>query len=115
MMRPDETTMPVEEISPASFEKRRNQGELWQLLDVREAWEREVARLPGTIHIPMDDIPERMDELDRALPIAVLCHGGVRSLRVANFLAQAGFGSIANISGGIDRWAREVDTTMARY
>ena len=115
MMRPDETMTPVEEISPAGFEERRSQGELWQLLDVREAWELDVARLAGTIHIPMAEVPARLDELDRALPLAVLCHGGVRSWRVASFLQQAGFAPIANITGGIDRWSQDVDPTIARY
>lgn len=114
-MRPDETMVPVEEISPARFEERRNQGELWQLLDVREAWELDVARLPHAIHIPMAEIPGRLDELDREVPLAVLCHGGVRSARVAGFLQQAGFAPIANITGGIDRWSQDVDPTIARY
>ena len=115
MMRPDETTMTVEEMSPSRFAERRNAGELWQLLDVREAWELEVARLPDAIHIPMGEVAQRMDELDRERPLAVMCHGGVRSLRVATFLQEAGFPAIANLTGGIDRWSQDVDPTVPRY
>lgn len=63
----------------------------------------------------MGEIPARLAELDPTRPIACLCHHGVRSLRVANFLAQNGFERLANITGGIDAWSIEADPTVPRY
>ena len=81
----------IEDITPSEFVRRRNSGELWALLDVREAWEIEIARIHQTIDIPMAEIPVRIAELDASQAIAVLCHSGGRSAQVANYLAQTGF------------------------
>ena len=91
MMRPIERAVPADELTPAAFERRRRSAELWQLLDVREAWELGLAELPGAVHIPMSEIPDRHVELDRNQPVAVLCHSGVRSARVAAYLLELGF------------------------
>ena len=104
-----------EDLTPEEFVARRSDNELWQLLDVREPWELEIARVEGSLDIPMGEVPERLDELDRDRPIAVLCHGGVRSARVASYLAQQGLQQVANIAGGIDAWSRSVDETIPRY
>lgn len=89
------------------------------LLDVREAWELQSARidLPGlrTLHIPMGTLPARLHELDRAQPVLALCHHGARSLRCAAFLQQQGFADVVNVAGGIDAWSREVDPAVPRY
>jgi len=105
----------VEDIAPAEFVRRRESGELWALLDVREAWEIDMARLEGTINIPMAEIPSRVGELDFVQAVAVLCHLGGRSAQVANFLAQNGFDRIANIVGGIDAWSADIDDSIPRY
>lgn len=105
----------VEDMTPAEFIRRRDQGEAWQLLDVREAWEIDIARIGQTIDIPMAEIPARIAELDAAQPIAVLCHSGGRSARVASYLAQNGFDRIANIVGGIDAWSVDIDDSVPRY
>jgi len=86
-----------------------------QLLDVREDWELGIARLPGSIHIPMREIPSRWRELDRGRPLVCICHHGVRSLQVALHLARHGFDPIYNLVGGIDAWAREVDRECPTY
>ena len=105
----------MDELSPAAFEQRRRSGELWQLLDVREPWERELAQIKGAHTIPMAEVPDRWRELDNERPVAVLCHSGVRSARVAAYLIQVGFSSVANITGGIDAWSQEVDESVPRY
>jgi rhodanese-related sulfurtransferase len=74
----------------------------WQLVDVREAWEIEIASVQQSIHIPMAEIPSRQSELDADAPVAVLCHSGGRSARVAAFLCNQGFSRVANVAGGID-------------
>ncbi len=105
----------IEDITPGEFIRRREAGELWALLDVREAWEIDIARIDQTTDIPMAEIPARVAELDSRQAIAVLCHSGGRSAQVANFLAQAGFDRVANIVGGIDAWSLDIDDSIPRY
>ena len=85
------------------------------VLDVREDWERDAARLPGTLDIPMMEVPQRFAELPRDRAIVVMCHGGVRSMKVAHFLAQKGFGQLANLTGGIHAWACDIDPSVGTY
>src|SRR5688572_2418494 len=85
------------------------------LLDVREEWELEQARLPGTLHIPMAQIPSRFRELDAAAHIVVVCHHGMRSQQVVQFLKNKGFARVDNLAGGLDAWAEQVDPSMPRY
>jgi rhodanese-related sulfurtransferase len=89
------------------------------ILDVRESWEIQRASVKlangKLVAIPMMQLQARMAELKRDIPIAVLCHHGVRSLQVARFLAFNGFSSVANISGGIDAWSLDFDASVARY
>lgn len=105
----------IQQISPAEFSRRTDSGELWQLLDVREVWEIARASVDNAICIPMGEVPSRLAELDPDLPIAVMCHSGVRSAQVVAFLKQRGFASAANMRGGIDAWSTEVDETVPRY
>lgn len=89
------------------------------LLDVREAWELQTARLdlPGarTLHIPMATLPARLHELDRGQTILCLCHHGARSHQCTAFLQRHGFDAACNVSGGIDAWSRQIDPSVPRY
>ncbi len=85
------------------------------LLDVREAWEWAYCRIPGSIWLPMGDIPARFAELDPAGEVVVVCHHGVRSYHVARFLEHQGFSRVYNLTSGIDGWARQVDPSMRTY
>lgn len=105
----------IEEFSPAEYAQRRDSGELWQLLDVREPWEVRLSSVAEAVYIPMGEIPLRHKELDSQRRVAVMCHSGGRSVRVANYLAQNGFATVANTVGGIDAWAVEVDDSIPRY
>lgn len=102
-------------LTPADFIARRARGELWQLLDVREPWEIALAGVGDSLRIPMGEIAVRHGELDPATPVAVLCHSGGRSARVAQFLAGQGFRKVANIDGGIDAWSQTCDPAIPRY
>lgn len=84
------------------------------LLDVREPFELEAARVEGALHIPMREIPARLAELPQDKPILVMCHSGARSQRVADWLLPQGYDA-ANVSGGIDAWADEVDASVGKY
>jgi rhodanese-related sulfurtransferase len=85
------------------------------ILDVREPWELQVCALPNFTHIPMGQIPVRVAELDPKTDLVVVCHHGVRSQQVANFLDRHGFSRIYNLRGGVDAWARDIDPGMATY
>ena len=85
------------------------------LLDVRENWEFEICRIEGSTHMPMSGIAENYPSLDPEQETVVICHHGMRSLQVAEFLADAGFKRILNLSGGIDAWSREVDPGVSIY
>ena len=89
------------------------------LLDVREPWELQTASVREDgfelLCIPMREVPERLAGLDPARPIACLCHHGMRSLQVANYLAQNGFTDVVNLQGGINAWSQEIDPSVPCY
>jgi len=93
---------------------KRGAGDL-VILDVREPWELAIASVPGTLNIPMNSIPARLDDLPRDKDIAVLCHHGNRSRRVAELLLYNGFEKVFNIAGGIAAWASDVDPSTPTY
>ncbi|MBB5019373.1 rhodanese-related sulfurtransferase [Chitinivorax tropicus] len=85
------------------------------LLDVREDWEFRLCHIPGSVHIPMHEIPTRLNDIEDDMETVVICHHGMRSMQVALFLQRAGFNHVINLQGGVDAWAREVDPNMATY
>ncbi len=94
------------------------------VLDVREPWELQTAsvqtrRFSRSCTFPCvkcrHDWPSWKDTYGSAHPIACLCHHGMRSLQVGNFLEQRGFTEVVNLQGGIDAWSHQVDATVARY
>ncbi len=85
------------------------------LLDVREPWEHEKCQIEGSTLLPMSRIAAALNELDPEQETVVICHHGVRSYRVAQWLEQMGFRNIINLYGGINAWAQQVDPSMTRY
>ena len=86
------------------------------LLDCREPWEHQIARIEGAVLMPMNEIPARAhQELDPDAHIVVYCHHGVRSLNVTNWLRQQGFEKVQSMRGGIDAWSRTIDPTVPVY
>ena len=84
------------------------------LLDVREPYEIEICNVKGSLFIPMNEIPQNIDELDKEKKYAVMCHSGVRSLHVSNYLNSLGYSAL-NVTGGIDMWSLSVDKNLKRY
>ncbi len=104
------------EITPEEVKAKLDRQESFTLLDVREPWEIETARIQGAKLIPMGDIPSRAhQELDPEDEIVVLCHHGVRSMNVTVWLRQQGFEKVQSMRGGIDAWSRRVDPNMPLY
>jgi rhodanese-related sulfurtransferase len=105
----------MSEISPQDLKGLLDRRRAPLLLDVRQDWETRICRLPDAVHIPIEEIELRADELGRDEPIVVYCHAGVRSAAVAEYLRSLGFKDVRNLAGGLDLWARTVDPTMRRY
>ncbi len=104
------------EVTPSEVKQKLASSEPPMLLDVREPAELQAAQIDGAVHIPMGEIPMRANqELDPDAHIVVVCHHGVRSLNVTNWLRQQGFEKVQSMRGGIERWSREVDPKVPLY
>jgi len=120
----------ITQLSPSAFTRWRvsaadgvSPARLPLVLDVREPWELQTASVKAEgftlVHIPMREIAARLAELQDShgtgQPIACLCHHGLRSLQVADYLMQNGFTQVVNLQGGIDAWSRQVDPSVPLY
>lgn len=105
----------MESLTPAELARRLAAGEDLVLLDVREPEEIAICALPGALGIPLGELAVRHVELDPDRPTVVVCHHGIRSASAAVALEGLDFAEVYNLSGGVDRWAREVDPGMPRY
>lgn len=105
----------VREMSAPELKARLDRGDRLQVVDVREQWELQLARIPDVVHVPMNQVPARVSELSRDVETIVMCHAGARSLRVAHFLVDQGFTNVANLTGGIAAWSEQVDATVPQY
>ena len=104
------TVAAVTQIDPAGLKAKMDSRQEFCLLDVREPWEVARASLPGSVCIPLQEIPSRMQELDAGAEIIVMCQAGMRSQRAAEFLAGTGVSAAwCNLRGGIAAWARQFD------
>src|SRR5438067_1194761 len=106
----------ISQIQPADLKKMLDAGVSVLLLDVRQPEEHAICALPGSVLIPLGELPARVNELDPAAEMVVVyCHHGVRSLSGAALLSQAGFPNVASLAGGIDLWSQLVDPAVPRY
>jgi rhodanese-related sulfurtransferase len=104
------------EISALELDTLRRDSRPLVLLDVREPWEFEAARIDGSLLMPMGDIPGRAhQELDPEAHIVAVCHHGVRSMSVTAWLRNQGFDHAQSLRGGIDAWSAEIDPAVPRY
>ena len=111
------TDLPLE-ATPADVKRRMDTGEKIALIDVREPFEFQQARIEAAELIPMGWVPSALQQLERKADettLIVYCHHGVRSLQVAHWLRQQGIEVCQSMMGGIDRWSLEVDPTVPRY
>lgn len=103
------------DVQPAEIKARLDRGDSFELLDVRDEDEIELAALPHTANIPAYEISERTGEIDRTRDVVVFCHSGGRSARVVTLLRMQGFDNVYNLNGGISRWSAEIDPTVPTY
>jgi rhodanese-related sulfurtransferase len=109
-----EKTNIVEQISPEELRQRLSEGRAPTLVDVREPWEYALASLPGSVLVPLGELPVRLGEFDPSEELVVYCHHGVRSVHAAFLLARSGYRRVLNLQGGIDSYS-DVDPAIPRY
>lgn len=101
--------------TPAQLAQQlQDKTQTFQLLDVREPWEYDIACLEGAKLIPLNQLQQNIHQLNPTQTVVVICHHGIRSAHACYFLASQGF-DVINLSGGIDQWAREIDPNMSLY
>ena len=104
----------IPQISVKELKARRDAGEDFFLLDVREPYEYQIAQIGGTL-IPQGEVPNRLAEIPRDREIIVHCRSGARSQRIAELLQQSGYQNVANVAGGILAWSDEIDSSVQKY
>ena len=102
-------------ITPNELKSRIDKGDKLVLLDVREPWENQLAKLEGSVLIPLGTLPQSLSRLDKDTEIIAYCHHGMRSGYATGFLLQQGFSNVKNLIGGIDAWSLQVDGKVPRY
>ena len=107
-------TTNVPAIEPEELKRRLDAGEDIFVLDVREPHEYQICNINGYL-LPLGDLPKRVNELDSSREIVAHCRSGVRSAKAVDFLRQAGFKKVKNLTGGILAWADKVDPKMPKY
>ncbi len=109
----DEETVPI--ISVNELKRKMDAREAFKLVDVREPFEYEIARIDGAQLIPLGEIAERAGELQREQQIVVHCHSGTRSAQAVRLLQHRGFNNVYNLEGGIDAWSDQIDPSVPKY
>jgi len=102
-------------LTVQQLSERFQQGSAPVVLDVREADEVAIAKLEGALHVPLSEFDALVRTLDRHAEYVVMCHHGIRSAHAAAIMVEQGFTRVANLHGGIDAWACEVDPSTPRY
>jgi rhodanese-related sulfurtransferase len=105
----------MERMNVSDLAQRIATGSPLTLLDVREPWEYEICRIAGSINVPMSQIINRMDELDKDAHTIVICHHGARSWQAGSYLEGCGFRNIVNLDGGINAWSEQIDKQIPTY
>jgi rhodanese-related sulfurtransferase len=112
----------ISQIDVTALNQARAAGSPLIMLDVREPWEFETARIDGSVNVPMSKLSMRVsdvlamsNELGSDASVIVICHHGVRSMACAQYLAGQGVQGLVNLRGGIDAWSTSIDTSVPRY
>lgn len=104
----------MKETTVQELKEKKDRDDDFTLLDVREPHEYQISNIDGTL-IPLDDLPGRTDELEKDKEIVVMCRSGARSAQAVMFLENKGFENVSNLVGGVNAWAKEIDTSLPVY
>lgn len=109
--------MTAAEITPRELTQQLENGHPVRMIDVRQPWENALTRLPDSLLIPLNELPQRLHEVpaEPGVTVVLYCHHGVRSLSAVTYLHRLGYFHARSLAGGIDAWACEVDPAIARY
>lgn len=102
-------------ITVRDLKSRMDKGDKIFLLDVREPHEYSLAKIDGSVLIPLGQVPHSLKQLDPSAEIVAYCHKGMRSADAVGFLLQQGFSNVKNLIGGIEAWSIEIDQSVPRY
>ena len=102
-------------ITVSELKARMDKGDKIFLLDVREPHEYSMAKIDGSVLIPLGQVPHSLKQLDPSAEIVAYCHKGMRSADAVGFLLQQGFSNVKNLIGGIEAWSIEIDQSVPRY
>ena len=102
-------------LTPFEVKTLIDSNEEIKLIDVRELWEYQIAKIEGSELIPLSDFVYSSKEFNKDDKYIIYCHKGVRSYSICQYLVQNGFKNVINLEGGIDAWAREVDSSVEFY
>lgn len=102
------------QMTPRKLQSIMNSSQPIPIFDIRENWERELAYIPNSVHIPLSNIQDRLEELPKDRYFAVVCHHGIRSLKTVLWLRQNGL-EACNLIGGINSWSEEIDPSVPKY
>ena len=105
----------VPAISVHDLKQKMETNGVVTIVDVREPFEYEIARIEGSKLIPLGELPDRLDELDRDRYTVVHCHSGMRSAQAVQLLRREGFANVFNLAGGIAQWSEEIDPEVPKY
>ena len=105
----------VPHISAPDLKAKFDRNDKFVHQDVREPFEYDICRIPGSQLIPLGQLPSRMSELDSADEIVLQCKTGARSARALKLLQEAGFGKLSNLEGGIHAWSEQIDPSVPKY
>ncbi|MBS0660247.1 MAG: molybdenum cofactor biosynthesis protein MoeB, partial [Verrucomicrobia bacterium] len=105
----------VPTVEVTELKRLLDAGEKFVLLDVREPYEWDIARIPGARLLPLGELPSRLSELDSADEFILQCKSGKRSAKALGILREAGFTKVRNLTGGIEAWAEQIDPSVAKY
>lgn len=105
----------IPEITVEDLKARLDRKENFVLVDVREPFEWEIARIPGAILIPLGELPSRLSELNPSDELVIQCRSGGRSANAVQFLQEQGFSKVSNLAGGILAWSERIDSSVPRY
>jgi rhodanese-related sulfurtransferase len=106
--------MSIREIDPTELQQLLAGENPPSLIDVREEGEAAICAIDGSILMPMNTLPQRVQEIPSDRPVVLYCHAGMRSMMAGQWLSQQGFDALS-LAGGIDRWAVEIEPEMNRY
>lgn len=108
------TNISMKETTVQELKKKKDSNDHFTLLDVREPHEYQISNIDGKL-IPLDDLPGKLDELDKEKEIVVMCRSGARSAKAVQLLEKKGFKNVSNLVGGVNAWAKEIDTSLPVY